>query len=100
MPGSETGLENWDLALSTITLQLNHSLAVSAGHKPYELRFNGRSYFASSTWVTLRATGGQRLQLEGENGEQTSSGVYGEGICEAITQGRGFVGSAVVGSIS
>jgi hypothetical protein len=41
-----------------------------------------------------------RLQLEGENDEQTSGDVYEEGIREAITQGREFVGSAVTGSIS
>jgi hypothetical protein len=33
---AETGLENWDLALTTVTLQLNHSLAISTGRKPYE----------------------------------------------------------------
>jgi hypothetical protein len=44
--------------------------------------------------------GGQRFQLEGEHDEQTSNDIYEEGIREAITQGREFVGSAVAGSIS
>ena len=44
--------------------------------------------------------GGQMFQLEGENVEQTSSDVYEEGIREAITQGREFVGLAAAGLIS
>jgi hypothetical protein len=47
---AETGLENWDVALTTITLQLNHSLAISTGRKPYKLHFNGRFYFTSAAW--------------------------------------------------
>ena len=54
------------------TVQLNHSLAISTGRKAYELRFNGRSYFASATWVPYERREVQRLQLEDENDEQTS----------------------------
>jgi hypothetical protein len=96
---AETGLENWDLALTTITLQLNHSLATSTGRKPYELRFNGRSYFTSATWVPYERREFIRLQLEGENDEQTPGDVYEEGIREAVTQGREFTGSTVAGSM-
>lgn len=39
-----------------------------------------------------------RLQLEGENDEQTPGDVY-EGIREAVTQGREFIGSTVAGSM-
>ena len=94
---AETGLENWDLVLTTITLQLNHSLAISTGRKPYKLRFNGRSYFINAIWVLYERREFIRLQLEGENDEQTPGDVYEEGIREAITQGREFIGSTVAG---
>ena len=48
---AETGLDNWDIASTSITLQLYHPIATSTGQKPYELRFNDRSYFISANWV-------------------------------------------------
>jgi hypothetical protein len=45
---AETGFINWDFALTTISLQLNHSIFKSIGRKAYELRFNGRSYFTNA----------------------------------------------------
>jgi hypothetical protein len=96
---AETGLENWDIALTSITLQLNHSIAASTGRKPYELRFNGRSCFTNTYWILFERREFMRLQLEGENDEQTSGDVYMEGINEAVTQGRDFNPSAVAGSM-
>jgi transposase InsO family protein len=96
---AETGLENWDLALTTITLQLNHSIARSTNRKPYELRFNARSHFTNANWIPFERREFMRLQLEGENDEQTPGDVYVEGINEAITQGREFNPLTVAGAM-
>jgi hypothetical protein len=40
-----------------------------------------------------------RLELKGENDEQTSGDVYIKGIREAVTQRREFNSSAVAGSM-
>jgi hypothetical protein len=96
---AETGLENWDLALTTILLQLNHSVAKATGRKPYELRFNGRSFFTSADWTPFHRREFMRLQLEGENDEQTPGDVYEEGIREAVAQRRDFIPQAVAGSM-
>jgi hypothetical protein len=40
--GAETGLANWDLALTTISI---HSISKATGRKSHGLRFNCRSYF-------------------------------------------------------
>jgi hypothetical protein len=96
---ADTGLENWDIVLTTITLQLNHSVVLSTGRKPYELRFNGRSYFTNANWTPYDRREFMRLQLEGENDEQTPGDIYVEGISQAIAQGRQFNPSAVAGSM-
>jgi len=96
---AETGLENWDLALTTIALQLNHSPATSTGRNPYELRFNDRSYFTSASWIPYERREFMRLEQEGENDEQTPGDIYVEDIREAVAQRREFDSSAVAGSM-
>jgi IS30 family transposase len=46
---AESGLENWDFELTSISLQLNHFIAATTGRKLYEFCFNGRSYFTNAT---------------------------------------------------
>jgi IS30 family transposase len=96
---AETGLTNWDLALTTIALQLNHSVSSSTGRKAYELRFNGRSYFTNARWVSFDRRESMRLEIEGENSEQTPGDIWEEGIHEAVSDHRPFDGNAVAGAM-
>lgn len=81
---AETGLTNWDLALTTISLQLNHSVSSSTGRKAYELRFNGHSSFTNARWVPFEQRESMRLEIEGENDEQTPGDIWEEGIRKVV----------------
>ena len=47
----------------------------SIGYKPYELRFNGRSYFNNFRWMPSNRRESLCIQIEGENDEQTTGDV-------------------------
>jgi hypothetical protein len=95
---AESGLTNWDLALTTIALQLNHSISSATGRKAYELRFNGRSYFTNARWVPFDRRESMRLEIEGQNNEQTPGDIWEEGIREAVANHRPFDSNAVAGA--
>ena len=71
----------------------------SIGYKPYELRFNGRSYFNNVRWMPSNRRESLRIQTNGENDEQTSGNVWEEGIRKAITDGCHFHSETITGAM-
>jgi hypothetical protein len=54
--------------------------------KPYELQFNAQSHFDSSSWIPFHRRKAARLEIEGQNDEETPGDIILQARDEAIAQ--------------
>jgi hypothetical protein len=81
---TSTGLTNWDIALPEISGLWNHSWHGAIKMKPYELQFNAQSHFDSSSWIPFHRRKAARLEIEGQNDEETPGDIILQARDEAI----------------